>query len=786
MLTLLVILSIFSGVGIVSANQDKATVEIKFTGDEADVAGFAQCEITVTPSSNGARNGYYLVYYTDGNKVLDDYDEATAIKMNNLKTVKGYISDGMMIPYGAKGIAVFESTFYFLKGTPDIKDAIATAEIPVSKRTPDLGEPEFSFGALSDTHMNYEQHSRGAYEKLRASMDFFAEKGMDIVVITGDVVGDRGENPDLEAQYEKHIEIINASDFPIEKVYEASGNHGNTPKDIALMDKYLGGSDEVHPYENSPYYHVLFKGENGSRDNLFIFMSQEINASGDSASYDNFSSTQIDWLEALLEKHDDGKTNIFISLHSPFLQYGAGDIKNGSYTACITFKDDFKQNMRLKALLENHKDSIVMSGHTHVSFYENANYSDEYNSFARTVHIGSNCQPCAYGSGSSMTRSYDGRENVTVKYGSEGYTVEVYSDFIVYTGYNFSTGKKIPDACFLIPVKAYGGAGRPEDNIPTPDEAFEGSGTVEDPYLIKTANDFKILTDGFNASNNETESKMYGYGKYFLQTASIDMTNVEGYSGTSANGNGKCYFAGVYNGNGYTITVDINDSVQRSVFPYVYGAICNLRIEGSIASETSAQPVRTLYGSVVNCIFELDLRANIANGILYSNYGKVYNVYSKCNLSGSGKNPVSCNDTSVDYTNVYHFSTSGGSIVNDEHGVRSDDVAKIASDFNDTANAKRGSALEKLGGFELINVKVNGESLVFENNVDEDENNPEQDLSEGQESMESVDTSEVSDNESEPEITDDEGGSNLALWITVIAVAVVALAFVAIKLFLKK
>ena len=133
------VLGIFQGVGIVSANQDKATVEIKFTGDEADVAGFAQCDITVTPSENGAKNGYFIVYYTDGNNVLPDYDEATAIKMTG-GTATGSISAGMMIPKGAKGIAVFSHTTYFLNETPDIKDAIATAEIPASKRTPDFGK----------------------------------------------------------------------------------------------------------------------------------------------------------------------------------------------------------------------------------------------------------------------------------------------------------------------------------------------------------------------------------------------------------------------------------------------------------------------------------------------------------------------------------------------------------------------------------------------------------------------------------------------------------------------
>ena len=771
MLAFITVFCVFSEVNTVFADHDTATVTIEFVGDERETAGFAQSEITVTPNNGGIQSGYYLVYYTDGEKILPDYDEVTAIKMNGKNAVKGYISDGIMFPANAKGFAVFECDTYFFDKTPDIKNAVATAEIPENKRLPDLGEAEFSFGALSDTHMNYEQHSRGAYAKLGNAMDFYAENNMDIVIIAGDATGDRGENPDLEAQYEKHIEIINNSDFALEKVYESIGNHGNTPKDSPLLDKYLGGDDEVHPFEGSPYFYVLFEGEGDNRDNLFIFMAQELKAPGDSAAYDNFSKEQIDWLEELLTQYGKTETNIFIIEHAPFLNYGAGDIENGTYTACITFKEEYKQTMRLKALLETYKDAIVMSGHTHVSFYENANYSDEFNSFARTVHIGSSSQPCGYGESASMIRSYDGRRQVTPEYGSEGYTVDVYSDYIVYTGYNFSTGKKIPCACLLIPTKAYGGAGEPETPVYLPEDVFEGLGTAEDPYIISDAEDFKMLTDGFNASNSSIESEMYGYGKYFLQTGDIDMTSVEGYSGTVANGNSKCFFAGVYNGNGYTLKVDIDDTVQRSVFPYVYGVICNLKIEGSISSQASAQPVRTLYGSIVNCIFELDLSADNANGILYSNYNLVYNVYTRGTLLGSSVNPVASNDTSANYVNVFYSYTSNGSAVNDDHGSYADDIGNVVSAFNNRTGTAYNNALAELGGMPMLDVAVENGSLVFVNK------NIQEFSSEEASSGTSVES--VSDNK-------ETASGTSKLWILLIAIAVVAIVVTAAVIIKKR
>lgn len=697
----------------VFATDTPTSVNITFIGDEAEKPGFMQSIISIVPGDGAALDGYYLIYYTDGSKTLDGYDELASVAVADGSTVSVNIKDGIMIPPEAKGIAVFESKTRFADSAPDIKNAVAKATIPASKRLT-LGTPEVSFGAASDVHMNYEQYDRGAYQKWANALEFFAEEGINQVIVAGDMTGDRGETPDLEAQYEKYVEIVNKSDIPLSGIYECVGNHGNTSDDRPLFNEYLAGSDEVHPYNGSPYYHVLKKGK--TRDNLFIFMCQEIEATGESSTKDNFSKAQIDWLAGLFNQYGKTKTNVFLIIHSPFLNYGAGDRKNGGYTTLITFKEEYAQTMRLKGLLETYKNVIVMSGHTHVSLYDNVNYSDEYNSFARTVHIGSTSQPCGYGEGSVYTRNTDGRYQVTPTYGSEAYTVKVYSDYIVYTGYNLATGKIIPAACLILPVEAYGGAGNP--NLPKdPSEVFAGSGSVEDPYLITSPDDFMALTAGFNACSTTVESEMYGYGKYFLQTADIDMTDYYGYYGTEANGNAKAFFAGIYNGDGHAITVNINGTNQRSVFPYVYGVIANLHIKGSITTEVSAQPVRTLYGSIINCIFDVDLYSNDrVNGLLYSNYGYVYNVYTTGVLKGTNYNdPISANDTSVNYYNVYHCrKNTSGTLISDTYGTQSSNISVIAQQFNNTSAAQYATALAKLGGFTMISVRESNSKLVFE------------------------------------------------------------------------
>ena len=273
------------------ATDTPTTVTVTFVGDESEKAGFMQSVISITPGDNAIAEGYYLVYYTDGSKVLPNYDELATVPASDGSTVSVNISDGIMIPPEAKGIAVFESAKRFLDTAPDIKNAVAKAEIPASKRIT-LGTAESIFGAVSDVHMNYEQYDRGAYQKWANALDFYKNSKAEYIIVAGDMTGDKGETPDLEDQYKKYVEIVEASPFPLSNIYECIGNHGNTSADRPLFNQYLQGADEIHPYANSPYYHILKDGK--TRDSLFVFMCQEIEATGESSTKDNFSKAQID------------------------------------------------------------------------------------------------------------------------------------------------------------------------------------------------------------------------------------------------------------------------------------------------------------------------------------------------------------------------------------------------------------------------------------------------------------------------------------------------------------
>ncbi len=710
---------IFTAIPLLSASAEGYTLEYQFIGDEAKLAGFAQGLITITPAQSSAQSGYYLVYYTSGSGLLEGYDELASAPITG-NSVRIEIKDGTMIPQGATGIAVFESAASYLDTPPAISTAKAKCDIPASKQLT-LGNAELVFGLASDVHMNYEGTGAGAHKKWENALNFFKNNGATHIVVTGDMTGDasdgEGLGPDftLENQYKKYMSLVTAAGYTKETAIECLGNHSNTTADRGLFTTYTSGSNEVHPFDGSGYFYVLMKGQNGAKDNLFIMLQQELDGAesgykaNQSANVDNFSKEQMDWFENLLAKYgNDENTNVFVLCHSPFRNYGAGEKYDGGYTALLTFKDEYPQNMRLKHLLETYKDVTVFSGHTHQSLYDALNYSDMGNTFAHTVHVPSTAAPRAYKNGVN-TAWYDTHKATDATYGSESYVVRVYSDYVVYMGYNVATGRYIPKGCLIVPTK--------RSATPSPDDVFEGKGTEAEPYLIQNEGDFLALTNGMNAATSE--SNKYGDGKYFKQTANINMIGIESYIGTHANGgvyaNGdaRCYFGGNYNGNGYEIKVTIHGPEQRSVFPYCYGNLTNLVIRGDIVSDYAAQPIRTNRGNIINSVFDCYLSAYMTNGVAYSNYTYLYNVYASGMMKGTSCNPVSSGTVAGSVAqNVYHhFIDPNGNAITGTVGIRSTDASAVATAFNDRSTANYVAAKAKIGAVQFCTALSSGSSL---------------------------------------------------------------------------
>ena len=98
---------------------------------------------------------------------------------------------------------------------------------------------------------------------------------------------------------------------------------------------------------------------------------------------------------------------------------------------------------------------------------------------------------------------------------------------------------------------------------------FQGSGTALDPYLIPSTAVWNILSTNVNEGNTYS-------GKFFRQTADIDVTTMVGTS--------SCKFQGTYDGDGHTLTVNYSTAADYTgPFRYINGATFkNLHTAGTI------------------------------------------------------------------------------------------------------------------------------------------------------------------------------------------------------------
>ena len=120
----------------------------------------------------------------------------------------------------------------------------------------------------------------------------------------------------------------------------------------------------------------------------------------------------------------------------------------------------------------------------------------------------------------------------------------------------------------------------------TVSESLKGEGTAEKPYLIETGADLAFLAKTVN------EGEAY-IGKYFTQTADIDLGNKE----WTPIGNLGKPFSGVYNGQGHKITgfSMTQSKVLMGLFGHIAATndteagIANLTLEGNITVEESKQ-----------------------------------------------------------------------------------------------------------------------------------------------------------------------------------------------------
>ena len=282
-------------------------------------------------------------------------------------------------------------------------------------RLPNLGEKLYSFGALSDIHLQYST----AQEDFQRALTYLNEtEDVAFTCICGDLT-DNGEDTDFET----YVEYVNTYS-PDTPVYECTGNHD-------AYDNMIG-FDKMHPYTGHDLYYTFTQGN----DVFIMFGTQWYDTTGQLIQ--PFSQESLQWLYETLEANRNKR--VFLFQH--YLRFdGSGKPYSPNPTGDVL--SYCTEGTVFKSLTEHYTNVIWLHGHSHTKFecQEDCSYAN-YDRMhgCHSVHIPSLAVP----------RDYENDAYVTKYAESEGYVVDVYENHIVLRGRDFVKGEFLPIAQYCL------------------------------------------------------------------------------------------------------------------------------------------------------------------------------------------------------------------------------------------------------------------------------------------------------------------------------------------------
>ena len=284
--------------------------------------------------------------------------------------------------------------------------------LPQNLRLPIVGKKLYSFGALSDIHVQYET----AQEDFQRALTFLNEtEDVAFTCICGDLT-DNGQDKDF-ADYVTYVNTYS----PNTPVYECTGNH-----DCQTIRQT---NETMRNYTGHDLYYSFTQG-----NDVFIMFGM----SGWSAyTGETFSTESLQWLYETLEANRNKR--VFLFQHvlrfdgsgKPYSPHPTGDLLNST------------SGKVFKSLMEHYKNVVWFHGHSHMKFdcQEDCSYANYDRMFGcHSVHIPSLAVP----------RDYVNDEYVYMYSQSEGYVVDVYENHIVLRGRDFVKEKFLPIATYCL------------------------------------------------------------------------------------------------------------------------------------------------------------------------------------------------------------------------------------------------------------------------------------------------------------------------------------------------
>ncbi len=478
-----------------SASAAEYGLTYTFTGTNAADAGYAEGTITYTAEKDGT---YYL-YWADDNRALNKYFEIATFTVSAGETYTYKFPAQVAIPADAEKVIVSSVN---TSAAASVSSAVASVDIPDSKKLFDSSsERQYRYAAFSDIHIDMQHGTKAGYytnasAHWEQALDVCVDREVDFIISAGDQVTN-AYGATLE--WLTYQQILADSDY-VNPIYEADGNHeprgsSNSNCDVACSNQEFSlgtglDKDAQSVVDGKDYYEVT---EPKTGDH-FIFMS-EVNAHP--GENDNFSKEQLDWLEGLLKKYKGDGKKIFLIQHALLQGYGAGDdTYDPGYQGGIRMQhaetgEQFPNNQRFKKIIEENKEIIWYSGHTHIDFTENQNYSSENGKSCHMVHIPSACNTTRYVKDENGYKILGSSTDYTFfEDTTQGYFVDVYDNATILYGTNLHYNKVYPRYTYLIEE------GEPEERpeeptVPRPTAPIPTQPDIEDGKEIYCINSAK-------------------------------------------------------------------------------------------------------------------------------------------------------------------------------------------------------------------------------------------------------------------------------------------------------
>ncbi len=370
-----------------------------YISDSVPIVGSYDIDNNTFSLNEGLPSGTYALNYETALGEIEDYSEICKLQINENgegTAYSGFIKENSA-PAEAVTIGVYSSN----------KEKVGEILLDGLKKT-DLGQKLYSFGALSDVHL---QRKTGEEDYERALTYFNTEEQVEFITVAGDytVTGTEEEMAQYQAFVEKYSPNI--------PIYEITGNHeGQQPQISNYVEKYTG----------EPLYYSFTYG-----NDVFIMV-------GDATATQNlFTDEEMTWLYETLEENKDKRC--FVFQHVPSLNTSgmAADIyENNNWGG--------KDAVVYESLMEHYSNVIWFHGHSHLKFElqsidKKANY-DGSQGF-HSVHISSLAVPRTVDSSNKRVESYED---------SQGYVVDVYENAVVLRGRDFISGSFLPIATYTL------------------------------------------------------------------------------------------------------------------------------------------------------------------------------------------------------------------------------------------------------------------------------------------------------------------------------------------------